>query len=147
MKLKIIIATVISALTLSACADLGLGVDINSSGVSPYIYGNGPIYNGPWGGLGWSYDFPLRPTPPRPPLIGGPAIVNPPQQPQVRPPMTPPANGNGSIGNNNNGVPTVGINGNQRPGNGGLPSAAVQTQTVNLQDVGQYINNNAKRGR
>ncbi len=141
MKLKAL-ASIIIAAALTGCADLGFGVDVDSGGVSPYIYGNGPYYDGPWGGLGWSYDFPMPPARPLPPpYYGGPGPVIP-SRPQVRPPMNPPASGNGMT----NSVPTIGLGGNQRPGNGGLPTAT-PTQGVKTESLNNFINNNARRGR
>lgn len=133
MKAKII-AGVLAALSMSACADLGFGVDVGDSYYDPYYY-NG-IYGPAWGNGAWDWDYPLynpgpAVPPPRPPLIGnnpGPVI-----RPNVRPNVNPGING----------VPTVTPGGMSRPGNGGLPSV----QQPSALPAGNAESNNARRGR
>lgn len=133
MKVRLFLAA-LTALTLSACADLGFGLDVDQSSYNPYIYGTSGYYGQPWGNIGLNWDYPLYgpPVPSRPPLIVG--------QPSVRPPMTPPAQ---SQRPGNNGVPTLTPGGQQRPGNGGLPSVELPS-TPSVDGNGS---NNAHRGR
>lgn len=67
-----------AALSLTSCADLGVGVDVGTTGVNPYWYGNGYIGNTYWNTPVWNYGPVYRPRPPRPPMI-----VNPPAQTPV----------------------------------------------------------------
>ena len=122
MKNKIYIAviTLASAVAVAACADLGFGVDVDSSGANPYWYGNGYLGDTYWNTPVWNYGPIYNPMPPRPPLIGnGPGSIGmPPAQPTRPTPSRPPViNVNPGI----NGVPTQ-VGGMQRPGNGGMPN-------------------------
>lgn len=105
----------------TACADLGLGVDVDSSPYSSsYWYPNGYLGDYYWNTPVWNYGPIYNPTPPSPPIIGnGPGSagmpVNRPQRPQQtsRPPTVNPAGPNG-IGWNPGPM--------SRPGNNGLPT-------------------------
>lgn len=122
--MKRIIYMTLIALSLAgiaACADLGFGVDVDSSDVNPYWYGNGYLGNTYWNTPVWNYGPIYNPQPPRPPLIGnGPGSIGMPQPPQQAPAPRPPQV------NVNPGV--IGVPGNvggiQRPGNGGRPNPA-----------------------
>lgn len=112
-------AAITAAISLPACADLGMGVDVSSGGVSPYWYGNGWLGNTYYNTPVWNYGPIYKPVPPRPPLIGnGPgSIVTPaPPAPAPAPAPRPP-----QLNPGGNGVPNV-VGGIQRPGNGGLPN-------------------------
>lgn len=96
MKLKALLLTSMAAfgLSVTSCADLGFGVDVDSGGVTPYFYGNN--YFGPLSvGASWNggpVGGPLWGTPaPAPPLIGsGPGSIGVPPQPVLRPQPTRP---------------------------------------------------------
>lgn len=114
MKTKYIIgAVVMLALSISSCADLGFGVDVDS-GPGTYWDSYGP-YGGPWGSPYWNfgpaYDGPIYGHPYYPPFINtnpGPVILpSKPRPPQSRPPQI---NVNPGI----NRVPTS-VGGIQRP--------------------------------
>ncbi len=120
-RLFYIALAAISVAGVAACADLGFGVDVDSSDVSPYWYGNGYLGGPYWKTPVWNYGPIYDPRPPRPPLppfIGdGPGPALPPSRPQEpsRPPVI-----NTNPGTNR--VPTT-VGGIERPGNGGLPSS------------------------
>ena len=122
---KIHLAAIAAAVLLAtSCDSLGFGVDADSAGVNPYIYGNTTVYTppyysdwyggSPWWSTGWNsgWDYgwnrPAWRPRPRPPYNPG---VGPVQRPTVTP---------GVIITPGN-VPGAGTN--TRPGNGGLPSA------------------------
>ena len=122
------------ALLLSACADLGFGVDYDSVGpyANPYWYGNGYVGDVYWNTPVWNYGPPYRPVPPRPPFVDtnpGPAIPQRPQRPQ-RP---------------ESGFP--GINGISRPGNNGFPTPGQGTSKPAAPQIPQKeaLDNNARR--
>lgn len=124
------------ALTASSCADMGFGVDVDSSGASPYLYGSTGYYGGPayspWFGYNtWNppviYPGPgpalppaNRPTPNQPSRPVRPAPEGPGASlPVFRPGTT--INGSGS-GGGVSGSPLIpGAGQGTRPGNGGLP--------------------------
>ncbi|MDE6157325.1 MAG: hypothetical protein K2F78_04175, partial [Muribaculaceae bacterium] len=81
---------VVALAGIAACADLGFGVDVDSSDVSPYWYGNGYLGNTYWNTPVWNYGPIYNPRPPRPPLIGnGPGSVGMPRPPQQQPAPAP----------------------------------------------------------
>ena len=115
MKVTRIITAIFAAtLTLAAsgCADLvGIGVDYGPSGIPPVYYT--PDYYVPSTPF-WGVSTPLPP-----PVWGAPVRPAPSFRPPVAPPQNKPGN-NGNQGGNVN-IPTH-IGGQQRPGNGGLPT-------------------------
>lgn len=128
MKAKIMIMAA-AALALSACADLGFGVDLDSGGASPYFYGSdGPFYGGwngdPYWGMSlpsWGYFPSYRPS--RPPLVGnGPGSVWNPNPGPALPPNRP---GTGAQRPHQATIPGAGAG--TRPGNGGLPTGITLT--------------------
>ncbi len=132
-------AIVLVSLGVAACADLGLGVDLDSSGVNPYWYGSGYIGDTYWNTPVWNYGPIYNPRPPRPPLIGGgPGPVIP--QPPVQAPRPPQVNVNPGM---NGGVPNT-VGGIQRPGNGGLPNPS-NVQNPPSVPTARPVSNNAAR--
>ncbi|MCM1067895.1 MAG: hypothetical protein NC418_10020 [Muribaculaceae bacterium] len=138
MKRTLYIALFAAAAALTACADLGFGVDVDSEVGNPYWYGNGYLGNTYWDTPVWNYGPIYRPTPPRPPLIGnGPGSIGMPSQP--RPPQQapmPPQQAPGPVIN----VPSQ-VGGIERPGNGGLPTA----RPTKLPQASTGGSNNARR--
>lgn len=129
-KSMAILSGLLLLVSVAGCADLGFGVDVDSSGVSPYWYGNGYMGDTYWNTPVWNYGPIYNPIPPRPPLVGnGPgSVISPPvsKPVPVRPaqkPRPPQVNlGPNGIGwNPGPTIPTT-VNGIQRPGNGGLPN-------------------------
>lgn len=128
---KKLVAPVLAAAALSlaavSCADLGMGVDVSSDGVSPYWYGNGYVGDTYWNTPVWNYGPVYNYIPPAPPVAGVRPVPGPrphpvpvrPGQIQNRPEETPsqPAH-NPSNGIGWNPGPMIGNI--QRPGNGGL---------------------------
>lgn len=107
-------------LGIASCADLGFGVDVDSSRADNYWYPNGYLGDYYWNTPVWNYGPIINPTPPAPPLIGnGPgSVASPnirPSRPQQthRPPTVNPIGPNG-IGWNPGPV--------NRPRNNGLPT-------------------------
>ena len=86
-KLLYIALVALSLAGVAACADLGFGVDVDSSNVNPYWYGNGYSGNTNWNTPVWNYGPIYNPVPPRPPLIGnGPGSIGmPAPRPQPNP--------------------------------------------------------------
>ncbi len=135
---KFITAIALGALSLAAggCADLiGVGLDyVPGAPPSVYYYDNYYTPANPWWGVA---------TPPPPPLWGSvitPGPVRPPQTPPPgnnRPPQAPPQNNGGGSVN----IPTH-VGGQQRPGNGGLPSGS---QTPSRTPSSGASSNNARR--
>lgn len=119
-KLLYIALAALSLAGVAACADLGFGVDVDSSNVNPYWYGNGYLGNTYWNTPVWNYGPIYNPVPPRPPLIGnGPGSIGmPAPRPQPNPSPRPP-----QVNPGVNGVPGT-VGGIQRPGNGGRPNPA-----------------------
>ncbi|MDE6040551.1 MAG: hypothetical protein K2F99_03140 [Muribaculaceae bacterium] len=122
-KLLRIVAISAIGLATGSCADmLGVGLDYGSDmGPSVYYYDNYYAPSGPLWGL---------PALPPPPAWGNIVVSPPPGRPQpVRPPQAPPQN-RPPQNNGNSGVsvtiPTH-FGGEQRPGNGGLPSQGSQS--------------------
>lgn len=117
-KATILLAALSIGASVSSCADLGFGLDVDDGSYSPYWYGSGgyysglydsPFFNGPL------YSGPLY-TPTPPPVIGnGPGSIGMPIRP-ARPPQAPPINNGPS-----NNIPTFtpGVNTFDRPGNMG----------------------------
>lgn len=134
MKTKILLSLA-AALSLTSCADLGYGVELDSSyPTDPYYYGNGfygpgfmgdGYYNSPyWNNPLWNYGPAIAPVrPSRPPILNpgvGPALPPSNIKPAPERPSRPP-----QIDNNPgiNGRPSTPA-GNERPGNMGLPNNA-----------------------
>ena len=126
--IKVLLVSSVAAIGFASCADLGLGVDMDSGISSPYYYGSGiPYYGGYNGGPYFGLDYPFYSPvyspgflPPAPPVIGngpGSIIIPGAKPPQWRPPQN---GGGGQIPNNKPLIPGAGEN--VRPGNGGLPS-------------------------
>ena len=120
------ILTIASALmALTSCADLGFGVDLDSSDYSPYWYGNGYLGNTYWDTPVWNYGpiyDPLPPRPPRVPIINNgmsPELPPPSVRPSIRPAQRPDRPQINFPNNGGNDIPTS-INGMMRPGNGGF---------------------------
>lgn len=78
---------VIFALAMTACADLGFGVDVDSQGANPYWYGNGYLGSNYWNTPVWNYGPVYNPRPTRPPYI----VVTPPPAPTPQPAVRPQA--------------------------------------------------------
>lgn len=133
----ILAAAVTAALSMSSCADLGFGVDVDSGGIGPYWNDYGP-YGGPWNSPYWNYG----------PLYNGPIYNGPLYRPPVRPPFIDtnpgpvirPPQSNENPGFNR--VPTS-VGGVSRPGNGGLPSTPIPSTPAQSSPV--PTNNNARR--
>ena len=119
-KLLTAISGALLGLTAGGCADLiGVGMDYVPDGApSVYYYDNYYTPSLPWWGVS---------TPPAPPLWG--TVVSPPPPPRPQPSRPqnppqgnrPPQNMGGGNGGFNVDIPTQ-VGGQQRPGNGGLPS-------------------------
>lgn len=121
MKPRHILAIFGLAAALTGCADLGLGVDVDSGAYSPYWYGNGYLGNTYWDTPVWNYGPIYNQIPPRP-IINNPIIVVPNNRPNTPPPQNrPQAPVVGNPGATSGRVPSQ-INGIQRPGNGGQPN-------------------------
>lgn len=116
------------SLWLTSCADLGFGVDVDSSGAYPYWYGDGGIssvgWNGPWYnaptplpiyGPGYYPDYGPGPVIDQWPSYRPPVAPRPPMN---RPPITIPSNPTPSR-------PVVNLapGGVERPGNMGRPTS------------------------
>lgn len=118
MKKTLFALMILAASTMGivSCADLGFGVDVDSSGASPYWYGNGWMGDTYWNTPVWNYGPIYNPRPPAPPLIGnGPGSIGRPPRPIPRPPQNVPSVPSAPS------VPNT-VGGIQRPGNGGLPN-------------------------
>lgn len=127
-------AAVALATGFASCADLGFGVDVDSSGPMPYFYGStvpgygdwGPWYGDPawtwWPAGGYNpgpiYNPGYNPGPVIPPRPSRPSA---PSLPGFRPPSS--VNTGPSI----NGLPTT-ILGTERPGNLGRPTQPQQPE-------------------
>lgn len=143
MEARYILAAAVTAvLSLSSCADLGFGVDVDSGGVGTYWNDYGP-YGGLWGSPYWNYgpvyngplyNGPIYGPPHRPPFID----TNP--GPVIRPPQSRPPQINVNPGINT--VPAT-VGGIARPGNGGLPSTPVPSTPA--QSTSGGLDNNARR--
>lgn len=139
-KLFTAIAGTALALMSGGCADMiGVGMDYAPGNApSVYYYDNYYTPSLPWWGVSTPPPPPLWGTvitPPVPPLR--PAPIRP-QKPPQNPPQKPPQN---------NGVPGVNIpthvGGQQRPGNGGLPSNNTPAPSRNP-DSGASSNNSRR---
>lgn len=123
------IAIGVALLASTSCADLGLGVDVDSGSYSsPYWYPNGYLGDYYWNTPVWNYGPIYNQIPSAPPLLGnGPGSASiPASRPQqaTRPPQTtkPPQNNTPTVspaGPNGIGWNPGPIN---RPGNNGLPT-------------------------
>ena len=116
MKRLIYIALAAFSALFVGCADLGFGVDVDSSDVTPYWYGNGYLGDTYWNTPVWNYGpiyDPRPPRPPRPPFIdGNPGPALPPSLPEgpSRPPVV-------HVNPGVNRIPTT-VGGVERPGAG-----------------------------
>ncbi len=129
-KILSIAAAATLAAGMASCADLGFGVDVDSSGASPYFYGTTGIGYGDWGP--WSGDPAWTWWPPSGYYPGpiynpgvGPVIPSRPPRPSrpSLPSFRPPSSVNTSPGIN--GMPTT-VLGTERPGNLGRPQQGNQ---------------------
>lgn len=126
MKTKHILsaaAAIIVMFGVSSCAELGMGVDVDSYNTGPYWYGNGYLGGTYWNTPVWDYGPIYRPRPPRPPMINvepGPVIL-----PDSRPVPSEGISVSPGINGVRPGNVAGSIGGIQRPGNGGLPTQNV----------------------
>ncbi len=121
MKTLLAIAALgIGLVGIASCADLGFGVDVDSSPYDNYWYPNGYLGDYYWNTPVWNYGPIYNPTPPAPPLIGnGPgSVVRPNNRPSLPPQVSRPPTVN-PIGPNGIGWNPGPVN---RPGNNGLPT-------------------------